>query len=513
MAKKRIITETPLTDASSDKIDDISKSSYGGDNIEIELPRGSETTHNWNGDEIATSKMEGKQSLFNNYYIFRNPSNVYTDVDFAERNRKIINPSAMDLINNRGGANRFDLNDFLYLKKYNQLPINRLVSLRRFAYPVGDSIVSDNQIEPDICRLLTYSDQENNTLTSLMSMTFGVKWKELTSANEEISMSGDPSGASGFQKSILNVVDPSFGNQSLTGANKLNVSPTHDSNKVHGPVDTIASTHIRDIGINFEQPIELTFEWDLKSIDGLNAKAAFLDLLGNILAMTTNDAKFWGGSRHYTGSPRPSRQAKDLRKLSNEQYMKYTNKGSQSLKSYVSGMASNLFSLENIQQVAENLGKLAMGGLMNKVGRKSIPVMNSLLTGAPVGEYHVTIGNPLDPIMTIGNLILESSTLAVPSGALGNDNFPTALVLTCTLKHAMPRGRAEIEAMFAGGESPRMYWKPTEDERKELHGGSKTPKSLEGDIKKGIDDVIKNLYPFSQDKSVVAQLKKFNSKK
>jgi len=33
--------------------------------------------------------------------------------------------------------------------------------------------------------------------------------------------------------------------------------------------------------------------------------------------------------------------------------------------------------------------------------------MHSLLTGDPVGEWHLTVGNPLNPIMIVGNLICE----------------------------------------------------------------------------------------------------------
>jgi hypothetical protein len=35
----------------------------------------------------------------------------------------------------------------------------------------------------------------------------------------------------------------------------------------------------------------------------------------------------------------------------------------------------------------------------------SIEGMRALLTGEPVGNWHLTVGNPLNPMMVIGNLI------------------------------------------------------------------------------------------------------------
>lgn len=489
MAKKVVVTKSSLAH------DEEFETNKGADNVNASLPKGLDITTNDNGDNVLGSKVRGRRSRFNAYHVFVSPTNTYTDEDFAQ-NRDKTHVTIQKLLDSKQGANKFDAIDFIYLDKFRVLPLNRLITLRRFMYPCFDDIFSASQKEPDIGRLLTYFDQENNKLDSLFNMTFGMKWKQLESSSEEASTIGDQDGASGFQKSILKFVDPKFGNESMRGPNELAYDPQHDSNKVYGPVDSIASTSIRDVGLNFEQPIKLQFHWKMKSIDGINQKAAFLDLISHILSVTTNDAKFWGGARYYKG-PQPSKYAKDLRKLGNAEYIKNVNKSGQDLKSYMANAAKKLFSQENLANIAENIGNLAMGAVLDKLGRPSIPVMNSLLTGEPVGSWHLTIGNPFNPIMSLGDLILKSSTLSVPHGALNIDDFPTELILECELAHAKPRGRAEIESIFTAGRG-RMYWEPDEAAKAQMLKGNLAPKSLEGDIRHGIDDAIKNLYGFTK---------------
>ena len=76
--------------------------------------------------------------------------------------------------------------------------------------------------------------------------------------------------------------------------------------------------------------------------------------------------------------------------------------------------------------------------------------MNSLLDGSPVGLWHVTIGNPKNPIAAFGNLIL-TDTKITHSGPLGFDDFPTELKVSCTLKHGRSRDLSEVARMYTKG--------------------------------------------------------------
>jgi hypothetical protein len=92
------------------------------------------------------------------------------------------------------------------------------------------------------------------------------------------------------------------------------------------------------------------------------------------------------------------------------------------------------------------------GMMKNQLGRPAMYAFNSLLTGEAVGPWHLTIGNPRNPIMSMGNMIMIGSELQ-QSGPLGIDDFPSELKLTVTLKHGRPRDAVEIEKMYTKGRS------------------------------------------------------------
>lgn len=93
------------------------------------------------------------------------------------------------------------------------------------------------------------------------------------------------------------------------------------------------------------------------------------------------------------------------------------------------------------------------GMIKNGLGRPAVYALDSLLTGDNVGLWHLTIGNPRNPIMSIGNLIIDKSEIT-QSGPLGLDDFPTDLMVSVSLKHGRPRDSAEIQKMYTKGSGP-----------------------------------------------------------
>jgi hypothetical protein len=82
-------------------------------------------------------------------------------------------------------------------------------------------------------------------------------------------------------------------------------------------------------------------------------------------------------------------------------------------------------------------------------------MVNSLLSPAPVGFWHVTIGNPHHPIMSMGNMIIKNTTIE-HYGPLGLDDFPTGLKVTVELERGKPRDIRDIERIYMHG-NDRIY--------------------------------------------------------
>ena len=73
--------------------------------------------------------------------------------------------------------------------------------------------------------------------------------------------------------------------------------------------------------------------------------------------------------------------------------------------------------------------------------------IKSFLDCRAVGEWHLTVGNPLNPIAVFGNLCLGKTTIKF-SETLGADDFPTEVTFEVNLTHGRPRAKQDIESMF-----------------------------------------------------------------
>lgn len=450
------------------------------------------TTTQEESQESGGLIRKGRLSIFNRYSLFyynslsnsQMPEN-YLDspnrlsdaqtLNGTKYNDVVSNPTAKNIINwsRQGGANggtnavEYDWEDFLWCKNYGTVPNNYLITLRRFSVPVNDDILDVNkQSTPDISRLIAWVDGESNKWESIgLKFTTSLEWKLLTSEIQTIQSDGYGSEANLIGK-IGSVVpgkrESAAAVETIIKTGQISdralkspsgIDPYQNKNTVYGPIDIIKKMNIRESGIDFDQKLNIKFEYELKSIDGINTKVAMIDLLSNILICTTNRADFWGGeSRFFSTNNRRATPFGNPSLLANGDPGGY-------FKSIVSGLGQGLNNLFGGAKIGEgglknlggNLAAMAgniLGGLaLNNIGRPEAQAINALLTGEDTGEWHVTVGNPANPIMTIGNLILKSTDIEF-GGALGPDDFPTKLTVTCQLEPARPRDRTDILSMF-----------------------------------------------------------------
>lgn len=105
---------------------------------------------------------------------------------------------------------------------------------------------------------------------------------------------------------------------------------------------------------------------------------------------------------------------------------------------------------EKLNDLLGNVNSMWKSQVIQRSIMPSIEGMKALLTGEPVGNWHLVVGNPLNPIMTVGNLICTDMKVE-SSEELGPDDFPMEIKVTYQLQHGMPREKASIQSMFNRG--------------------------------------------------------------
>jgi hypothetical protein len=429
--------------------------------IELDLTRGLTDT--------MTSRLNaGKKnvSIVNKLHLIKLAGNYPAmETDIPKHSGFFEPKTVIDLcmMNRREDAVRYDLDDFVYCKNVG-LPINRLITLRRFPFACTDNIFDRQQEWHDIARMVTYMTQETNKMEELLSFSYALRWKELTAEMEQASMFGDQSGVSGFIKNVANLFDKTLqsnavSGRSTPGAPMNSYDPKFDQNRVYGPVDSISQTNIRDVGLEFNKDFEITFDYELRSINGRTAEYAFKDILANILACTYNNAKFWGGSRYWVGE-RPTNFMHKIAYMNSDDAYKIFHKAAGQIRGWLQDIfASKQSALATLKKIVNGAFALAMGKVLDSVGRPGILAMNSLLSSEPTGNWHLTIGNPFNPIMCVGNLIMTGVDFKFPTDSLSYGDFPTKMQVVVKLKPGQPKDRAGIEMMFNHGRQ-RLYFAP-----------------------------------------------------
>lgn len=423
------------------------------------------------------------------------------------------------------GNAKYRYADFMFCRDVGKIPNNRLITLRKFSTPIGDNIFRYSSLlkkndfnngynfmtPSDIGRMVTWLDDEDNKIESIMHYNYHATFKSLDAELNYIkSEDDDPErGILGMIGNSMSANYNQMGNAGFTGNHNIVssalsrfrfgninlgkggqyeghqiITQQYDNHKIYTPKNTIQSTHIYEGKLLFEQSFSLTFNYKLRGYDNINPKSAMLDLLGNILATTYTQGKFWGGENRIVG-PQGNKAPYHIANSLIDQsfgavggfFSQFAN-GTLDISNVLASVGSAISSFGNevmswVKSMVDKGAKGALqelvskgialdkklgisnqvkGQLKNALGRPALYAMNSLLPGGNTGLWHVTIGNPKNPIAAIGNLILDDAEIT-HHGALGIDDFPSELKVVVKLKHAKPRDMVDIARMYTKGVS------------------------------------------------------------
>jgi hypothetical protein len=412
------------------------------------------------------------------------------------------------------GRTPYHFTDFAFCKYWNKIENNRLITLRRFAAPILDNMKfpgmdgvtmadrgsGSRVIFPPMASAVTYFGSETgNDLNKLLAFTSGMKWDSVKSDVWNVGTQSTPEGGTGEGdgagpsklfgglaglSKMLNVAGGNFSPELIMNEGNLPPDPYKDGpyeNRILGPVNRIDEVKKRAPGLDFQwSGLNLIFEYVSRPIGGINTKAVLLDIMSNFLIIGSASAVFFGGQHRFMGNP-----AK-YPFLGGEAGIEawYSGKPLEWAGQTVNALVGNVTNPESgIMGQAKGFFDAIFGGGEGQGGIKGIfgavkglfteggigsnlvkhelaaktagqvpylTGLKALLTGEPVGEWHVTIGNPLNPIAMIGNLICTG--IEVEFGdELGPDDFPTEIKITVKMDHAMARDRDAIQSIFNRG--------------------------------------------------------------
>jgi hypothetical protein len=411
------------------------------------------------------------------------------------------------------GLARYKMQDFIYLKYYNQIPNNQMITLRRYTRPCEDHMFGLDMPAIDVNRMNGYFDdyfalatavtymgeQTGNKLSDILKFDYGANWEDREGKAESIQ---NPDGGLAAQmKNRVGISDEMLrgearigGSNSVTaqakslwmlsamaqgkgvGVNDVfaqqhqyegNTFNARYGEQLYGDVNVVNKVKIRSRGLTFSNNFTLTFEYSLKSLKCVNPRIAMMDILSNFLILTGNYGTFWGGETIFYGNRNIAPQYGDPMLLRQGKFGAYLS----SLAGDVKEGFKKITQMDSINGPEDffkglwtgikNVGSGFLQGLVGNLLGGNIGIAGegvavpALLSGKPSGFWHVTVGNPLDPIAMMGNMAVTSTSVQF-GDTLGYDDFPTEIKFTVNLEHCMPRENSMIENMFNGAKG-RFY--------------------------------------------------------
>ena len=373
---------------------------------------------------------------------------------------------------------------------------------------------STNPWTPLATAVTYFGDGTGNNLSDILAFSAKYNWKKITAEDNPIDISSKQNDAgnglvsdnlSGLTSGLSNIAKFMGFMGEATGGKTMNLDAAPNSipsdpykdgpylNRILGPVNVIMNTYRRTRGLEFTQDgLKIKFDYVARPIAGINSKAVLLDLMSNILILTYSSGSWFGGMWKYRSeNPAlyPWKYGDTMNKLYRGEIlgedgavMSLTkhifSDGKDYLASFLPDAAKFISGLfkgaidkiygtitgkeEDKQRASEEFQSMLGTGTAKAIQKviaakaikgATIPYIQNqraLLTGEPVGDWHLTIGNPLNPIAMIGNLVVKNVSIKW-SDELGPDDFPIGFTAEITLDHGLGRDRDAIESMFNRG--------------------------------------------------------------
>lgn len=433
----------------------------------------------------VTNNTSRTSSLFNSqvkYFNYRGATNTneYAPNKLIEDQQDLSINSIVEFL--KGTPMALKPIDFAYLKNLGVYPNNRMIVARRYPGPVYDDLfyTNDETLRP-VASVVSWvpPDQE------FMKIDFNEEWEDHNETIQEI-FSGIMEEQFGFKMPETPAVLGWTGGLRYDFLKKLGVTDAGADNVPEGNPNMIMETKRRKtlgnsggsaLASDFEVTLEAMYDTS-KYIPGIDPGVAYLDIIANLITFGTSNSQFYL-TGEFGG------------KLTQLVDLFRQGKWYDVLVMFIDGIINAVKSVANVitdfltdstkksdesgktedkAGLAESIGKALIDTLdtaLASIGKAIISkykekIMGALaaMTGAPNGHWHVTIGNPRNPIFMSGDMVCTNVEIELGK-ELGFNDLPTEIKATIKLVPARNLGAQEIASKFNSGKG-RIYGRPDE---------------------------------------------------
>lgn len=383
--------------------------------------------------------------------------------------------------------------DFAYCRDYGVYPNNRLVVCRRFDHPMIDDLTfsgKDGASEP-ISTLITWMPES----TEILSFNFGESWVEaqasfkdlLNDVGDDMGLGkinfklGDalsagmnlvslPGFTQGLQRAIL-------GEAGLIDKSSVDIIPSGTPNLIK---ESMQRKLIKDetpgSGLVGKFSVVVKCAWEQKFISGVDPTLIYYDILQTILAFGGSQAVFYLGKRSNLGGLgaaledflKPGGATRLIKKVV-ESFAAALNKLTKEINELVGKFFDSNYgekdsggggaektadqieadekanrdkTISDAQGQVSGIIKGFADTIIKKYRVQALGVVTTL-TGLPSTPWHITIGNPLRPIFSSGDMLTQDVKVNLGAQLSFND-LPSYIECEFTLASARNLGIDEI---------------------------------------------------------------------
>jgi len=360
---------------------------------------------------------------------------------------------------------------------------------------------AENNTSLPVAQAVTFfGGDTGNSLASILGINTGLNFSAQTQEATKNEQTGDPglmnSPYGDLIKSLITGTGVDFDVQAADNLAGTLLTPEKNKNvlqrmlldqavseegplskKIFVNVNTVNQMMIRSQGFSggFDA-FSLDFHYNLTSAAKINSKLLFLDLMTNLLSIGSDYGQFLspelrlsqtsvglgfpGGPAGYAKSiVDPIGYIRDtVSKMLSKDNVNRQLENEKGLKSQVEKIASEVkaFAADPTKGLGPDSTLMkSISVMLSDAFLKKVYFSPIMLSGYPTGDWHLVVGNPLNPIAMIGNLVCTNVKITFGDD-LGPDDFPTELKATYTLQPGRQRHRGDYESMFNRG-SGRLY--------------------------------------------------------